>query len=44
METKPLVSGIPTMLSEANAKAAMVHGMRLAKPESWLISVLRVET
>ena len=31
-------------LSEESAKAAIVQGMRFAIPESWLISVLCVET
>ena len=44
LETNPLVRGMPTMLSEASENAAMVHGMRLAKPDNWLISVLCADT
>ena len=40
----PEVPGMPTTLREATANAAMVHGMRLASPDIWLILVLCVDT
>src|SRR5688572_27845879 len=44
LETNPDAGGRPTRLREATEKAAMVHGICLASPDIWLISVLCVDT